>query len=107
MTPSRLVQHCDDDTADRLAAEGWTIDRNARICAPYGYLKPHIAYLDVNRRQFFATSDLLAPGPERERGPIVRPAEIAQARNCAARDSRCPEAAYCYPSRCRHRKEVR
>ena len=82
----RLVQHCDTATADRLEAEGWTIDRNALAGCHHGHYAPHIAWKEER------PSICGARQPD---------AEEMEAIACPDRNDKCQAAAYCYPAACR------
>lgn len=83
---SRTVQYCDDATAARLEAEGYTIDRNAMAGCHHGAYSPHIAWKD--------------DGPS-ICGARVPSMEEAEAIACPHRNDKCQAAAYCYPDACR------
>jgi len=104
-----LVQHCDEDPAAQLEAEGWTIDRNALAHTHHGHYRPHYAW------RLIETSGA-EPGQQQESAdtppgiltgaalpPLVPPEDVSAAIACLARNERCPVATYCRPEICRKR----
>jgi len=90
----RLVQHCDDTSADRLEAEGWTIERGALAQTHHGFYRPHLAWRPIETSGT-GVPDTMDPAPPI---PLVPPEDLARAHACRARESSCPTPSYCPPA---------
>jgi hypothetical protein len=95
-----LAMLCDDAMADRLEADGWTIERGALAHTHHGFYRPHIATRWLPDRASDAGSapvDLPAEAGAAP-APLVPPEDLARALACRARGSSCPIPQYCPPA---------